>query len=97
MPGEEFVLAEPHAVPVERRQVRDFLDHADRVFRAGLGWLSSNNVLIHATEGEAGAVLVDSSHVNHAGQTVAHMLQATHWGLPSGRCVSTCLPRFPAA
>lgn len=34
------------------------------------GWLSSNNVLIHAAHGEAGAVLVDSSHVNHAVQTV---------------------------
>jgi glyoxylase-like metal-dependent hydrolase (beta-lactamase superfamily II) len=35
------------------------------------GWLSSNNILIRAAEGEAGAVLVDSSHVNHAEQTVA--------------------------
>ena len=35
------------------------------------GWLSSNNLLIHAAPGEAGAVLVDSSHVNHAAQTVA--------------------------
>ncbi len=32
------------------------------------GWLSSNNVLIHDP---AGAVLVDSSHVNHAAQTHA--------------------------
>ena len=42
------------------------------------GWLSSNNILIHAAVGEAGAVLVDSSHVNHAEQTVAllrHALQ----------------------
>jgi len=42
------------------------------------GWLSSNNILIHAAEGEPGAVLVDSSHVNHAAQTVAlvrHALQ----------------------
>ncbi|MEY3474017.1 MAG: hypothetical protein RL087_475, partial [Pseudomonadota bacterium] len=42
------------------------------------GWLSSNNVLIHPAPGEAGAVLVDSSHVNHAEQTcalVAHALQ----------------------
>jgi len=41
------------------------------------GWLSSNNVLIHPTPGEAGAVLVDASHVNHAEQTcalVAHAL-----------------------
>jgi glyoxylase-like metal-dependent hydrolase (beta-lactamase superfamily II) len=35
------------------------------------GWLSSNNILIHAAQGEAGAVLVDTSHVNHADQTVA--------------------------
>ena len=43
------------------------------------GWLSSNNVLIHAAEGAAGAVLVDSGHLNHAGQTVAlvrHALSA---------------------
>ena len=33
------------------------------------GWLSSNNVLIHGAPGEAGAVLVDASHVNHADQT----------------------------
>lgn len=42
------------------------------------GWLSSNNILIHAAEGEPGVVLVDSSHVNHAEQTVAllrHALQ----------------------
>jgi len=42
------------------------------------GWLSSNNVLIHAAPGEAGAVLVDASHVNHAEQTcqlVAHALR----------------------
>ncbi|MFM8768188.1 MAG: MBL fold metallo-hydrolase, partial [Rubrivivax sp.] len=41
------------------------------------GWLSSNNVLIHAAPGEAGAVLVDASHVNHAEQTcqlVTHAL-----------------------
>ncbi len=41
------------------------------------GWLSSNNVLIHPAPGEAGAVLVDASHVNHAEQTcalVAHAL-----------------------
>lgn len=42
------------------------------------GWLSSNNILIHAAADEAGAVLVDSGHVNHAEQTVAlvrHALQ----------------------
>jgi glyoxylase-like metal-dependent hydrolase (beta-lactamase superfamily II) len=42
------------------------------------GWLSSNNILIHAAPGEPGAVLVDTSHSNHADQTVAllrHALQ----------------------
>ncbi len=34
------------------------------------GWLSSNNVLVHAAPGEAGAALLDSSHVNHSAQTV---------------------------
>ena len=34
------------------------------------GWLSSNNVLLHGL-GDEGAVLVDSSHVAHAAQTVA--------------------------
>ncbi len=35
------------------------------------GWLSSNNIIIHAAPGEAGAVLVDTGHVNHAPQTLA--------------------------
>ena len=35
------------------------------------GWLSSNNILVHAAPGEAGALLVDTSHVNHAEQTLA--------------------------
>jgi glyoxylase-like metal-dependent hydrolase (beta-lactamase superfamily II) len=35
------------------------------------GWLSSNNVLLHPLPGEAGATLVDTSHVNHAEQTLA--------------------------
>ena len=42
------------------------------------GWLSSNNILIHAAGDEPGAVLVDAGHVNHAEQTVAlvrHALQ----------------------
>lgn len=34
------------------------------------GWLSSNNVLVHAASGEAGALLIDTSHVNHAAQTL---------------------------
>lgn len=49
------------------------MKHAPPTF-AGLtvferGWLSSNNVLLHGCG--AGAVLVDTSHVLHAGQTVA--------------------------
>jgi len=54
------------------------------------GWLSSNNVLIHAAPGEAGAVLVDASHVNHAQQTcelVRHALR----GKPLARLVNTHL------
>ncbi len=35
------------------------------------GWLSSNNVLIHAAPGEAGAWLVDTGHACHSQQTVA--------------------------
>lgn len=41
------------------------------------GWLSSNNILVHAPDG-ASAVLVDSGHVNHAAQTqalVSHALR----------------------
>ena len=40
-----------------------------RIFERG--WLSSNNVLVHAAAGEAGAWLIDASHLNHAQQTVA--------------------------
>lgn len=39
------------------------------------GWLSSNNILVHAPGGEA-AALVDSGHVTHAEQTVALLRQA---------------------
>ena len=46
------------------------------------GWLSSNNIVIHAVPGEPGAVLVDTGHVAHRGQTLAlvrHALaQAPH-------------------
>jgi glyoxylase-like metal-dependent hydrolase (beta-lactamase superfamily II) len=35
------------------------------------GWLSSNNVVVHAVADEPGAVLIDSGHVVHAEQTVA--------------------------
>ncbi|WOB07729.1 MBL fold metallo-hydrolase [Piscinibacter gummiphilus] len=54
------------------------------------GWLSSNNVLIHARGDEPGAVLVDSGHVSHAAQTealVRHALQ----GRPLARIVNTHL------
>ena len=34
------------------------------------GWLSSNNILVHAAAGEDGALLIDSSHAHHAAQTV---------------------------
>ena len=54
---------------------------ADHPALAGLtvlqrGWLSSNNILIHPAPGEAGAVLVDASHVTHAEQTVALLRHA---------------------
>lgn len=35
------------------------------------GWLSSNNLLVHAQGDEAGAWLIDSGHLVHAPQTVA--------------------------
>ncbi len=52
------------------------------------GWLSSNNVLLHG--GGRGAVLVDSSHVLHAEQTVALVRQALQ-GEPLRRVVNTHL------
>ena len=58
------------------------------------GWLSSNNLLIHAAPGEAGAVLVDSGHVNHAAQTVAlvrHALDAVAPAAPLARIINTHL------
>lgn len=47
------------------------------------GWLSCNNVLLHGTPSNPGAVLVDSAHVTHAAQTLAlvqHALQGRPWG-----------------
>jgi glyoxylase-like metal-dependent hydrolase (beta-lactamase superfamily II) len=35
------------------------------------GWLSANNLLVHAAPDEPGATLIDSGHVNHVDQTVA--------------------------
>jgi glyoxylase-like metal-dependent hydrolase (beta-lactamase superfamily II) len=54
------------------------------------GWLSSNNILIHAAAGESGAVLVDTGHVNHAAQTLA-LVQNALQGRPLARIVNTHL------
>jgi len=54
------------------------------------GWLSSNNIVIHAAAGEPGAVLADSGHVAHAEQTVA-LVQRALRGEPLARIVNTHL------
>ncbi|MBI3155142.1 MAG: MBL fold metallo-hydrolase [Burkholderiales bacterium] len=54
------------------------------------GWLSSNNLLIHAAPGEPGALLVDTGHVDHAPQTVALVRDALA-GRPLARVVNTHL------
>lgn len=54
------------------------------------GWLSSNNLLVHAAPGEPGALLIDSSHVNHAAQTLALVTQALA-GRPLARVLNTHL------
>jgi glyoxylase-like metal-dependent hydrolase (beta-lactamase superfamily II) len=54
------------------------------------GWLSSNNVLVHARGDEPGAVLIDSGHVSHAAQTVALVTHALQGRLLS-RIVNTHL------
>ena len=54
------------------------------------GWLSSNNIVIHAATGEPGAVLVDTGHVVHAEQTVALVRHALR-GEPLARIVNTHL------
>lgn len=54
------------------------------------GWLSSNNVLIHAAAGQAGALLVDTSHVKHAAQTLA-LVQHALAGQPLQAIVNTHL------
>ncbi len=59
-----------------------------RVFERG--WLSSNNILVHAAEGEEGATLIDSGHVNHAGQTLALVRHALREA-PLARIVNTHL------
>ena len=54
------------------------------------GWLSSNNVLVHGAPGEAGAMLVDTSHVNHAAQTLA-LVRHELAGRPLARIANTHL------
>ncbi len=54
------------------------------------GWLSSNNILIHPASGEDGAMLVDSSHVNHVPQTV-QLLRHALGDVPLARIVNTHL------
>jgi glyoxylase-like metal-dependent hydrolase (beta-lactamase superfamily II) len=54
------------------------------------GWLSSNNIVIHAVGDEPGAVLVDTGHVVHAEQTVA-LLEHALRGQPLRRIVNTHL------
>jgi glyoxylase-like metal-dependent hydrolase (beta-lactamase superfamily II) len=54
------------------------------------GWLSSNNILVHAAPGETGALLIDASHSNHAEQTVALVRQALA-GQPLALLVNTHL------
>jgi glyoxylase-like metal-dependent hydrolase (beta-lactamase superfamily II) len=54
------------------------------------GWLSSNNLLVHAQGDEAGAWLIDSGHLAHAGQTVA-LVQHALRGKPLERVLITHL------
>ena len=53
------------------------------------GWLSANNIVLHGHPGE-GAVLVDTGHCNHAGQTLALLHHALQ-GEPLRRVVNTHL------
>jgi glyoxylase-like metal-dependent hydrolase (beta-lactamase superfamily II) len=57
------------------------------------GWLSSNNLLVHAAAGEGGALLVDTGHVNHAAQTLALVRRAlaARGDEPLARIVNTHL------
>lgn len=52
------------------------------------GWLSSNNVLVH--DDEAGALLIDTGHCVHAGQTI-DLLRRALGGRPLARVVNTHL------
>ena len=78
-----------------RRQNGLMPDPSTAVLLRGLtvlerGWLSSNNTLIHAAAGEAGAVLVDTGHLNHAEQTLALVRHALA-GRPLVRILNTHL------
>ncbi|WP_298827964.1 MBL fold metallo-hydrolase [uncultured Piscinibacter sp.] len=59
-----------------------------RVFERG--WLSSNNILVSAAEGEEGATLIDTGHVNHAAQTLS-LLRHALGDAPLARIVNTHL------
>lgn len=54
------------------------------------GWLSSNNVVVHARRDEGGAWLIDSGHAAHRDQTVALVRRALG-GMPLERVVNTHL------
>ena len=54
------------------------------------GWLSSNNVLLHGSEGEH-ATLIDSGYVTHAEQTLALVRHALRPGQTLARIVNTHL------
>jgi glyoxylase-like metal-dependent hydrolase (beta-lactamase superfamily II) len=75
-------------VTVLPRTTHDDPLHGLSVFERG--WLSSNNLLIHAAPGEPGAVLVDTGHVNHAAQTLALVRQGLA-GRPLHRVLNTHL------
>jgi glyoxylase-like metal-dependent hydrolase (beta-lactamase superfamily II) len=54
------------------------------------GWLSSNNVVLPAGDGEAGATIVDTGHSVHAAQTLA-LLRHVLGPAPLARIVNTHL------
>lgn len=54
------------------------------------GWLSSNNLLVPAGPGEAGATVIDTGHSKHAAQTVA-LLRHALGGAGLARIVNTHL------
>jgi len=54
------------------------------------GWLSSNNILLHGSDGE-GATLIDSGYVTHAEQTLALVRHTLRPGHPLVRIVNTHL------